>query len=62
MDLGPQDFFPSSNGILDLGVERVKLVKELDFLAGLLKSGVALVGKTEKGLTCEVGVVLSLPN
>jgi len=56
----PVNFVPLSNGVLYLGVERVKLVQKLDFLSGVLKGWILLMGKTEESLSSEVRVVSSL--
>lgn len=59
-NLRPWNFTPFSNGVLNFRVERVKFIKELNFLLSLDQKWVLNVRETKKNLTSIVRVVFTL--
>jgi len=59
-DFSPWDILPFRDGVLNFGIEGVKLIQKVDLLLGLLQLWVCLMRKSEEVLTRVVGVELSL--
>jgi hypothetical protein len=47
LDVSPGYIFPLGDGVLDLGIERIKLVEQFDLLLGFNKGWILLMRKTE---------------